>query len=210
MKGKKGQKTEEAQQTQKMVREMVLKDVPTIISALYNGIYELDESSQAIVLKKVGAACAQSVREMREKIGLEYPKGVDLDAACCFYTRAALHNERLKRDFSCKREGNTIVVSDPICDVFGGCGCRLVLAGLIEPSDSLCRFCQPGFWEDNFEYITGRRPEKMEFPESHTMGHRFCVAKCHFKPTKKALSDKDTGKKGLQEARARSTKKGSK
>jgi hypothetical protein len=198
MKEKKGQKSEEAQKMQKKVRAMVLKDVPTIISALYNGIYELDESSQAIVLKKVGAACSQSVRAMRTKIGIEYPRGVDLDTACEFYKRAALHDERLKRNITCKREGNTIVIRDPICDVFGGCGCRLVLAGLLEPRDNLCRLCQPGFWEDTFEYVTGQRPEKIEFPESITMGHGYCTAIIHFKPTKKAPLNKTKAQKAFK------------
>jgi len=182
--GQNGEETPKTplEMTRENIKPMVLKDMaPTIIQGLFNGLYELDESSRAIVLRKAGAACAQAVRAHREKMGMEYPTGVDLDTACGFYTRVALQG--LKRDFTCEKDGeDTVEIRDAIGDLFGSCSCQLVLADLIEPNDSLCRFCQEGFWIDNFEYMTGRRPEKSEFPESRTMGHRECVVRCHFKP----------------------------
>lgn len=117
-------------------------------------------------------------------MGVEYPRGVDLNTACQFITRVELNDERLKREFVCKKEGDTVVIRTAVCDVFGGCACRFVLAGLIEPRDNLCRLCQAGYYEDYFEYLTGRRPIKIEIPESRTMGHRLCVARCHFEPMK--------------------------
>jgi len=155
-----------------------------VINALYNGLYELDEASQAIVLRKAGAACSQAIRALRKKAGIEYPTGVDLETACEAYTRIVLGNELMKRDFSCKKDGDTVEIRDPIGDVLGGCGCVMVSAGFTEPNESLCRFCQEGFWMDNFEYMTGQRPERYEFPESQTMGNRYCVVRCHFKPAK--------------------------
>ena len=170
----------------KMMLELAHKEIaPTVIKALFKGIYELDEASRAIVLRKAGAACAQAVRALREKTGDEYPTGVDLDTACEFMTRAAFSFEPLRRDFTCKKDGDTVVISDPVAnDVFGSCGCVLVSAGLTEPNESLCRFCQEGHWMDQFEYMTGQQPERCEFPESYTMGDRYCVALCHFKPAK--------------------------
>lgn len=50
----------------------------------------------------------------------------------------------VKREFTCKKDGDTVEIRDPICDMLGGRNCILVLAGLIEPNDSLCRFCQEG------------------------------------------------------------------
>ena len=93
-------------------------------------------------------------------------------------------DERLKRDFTCRKEGDTVIISDPICELLGGCSCRLVLAGFLKPNENLCRLCQEGFWEENFKYMTGEEIEKMDAPESHTMGGRNCVAICHFRKAK--------------------------
>lgn len=175
----KDNKRDEAKQR---VREFVLESLPVMAKAMFEGTNELDEPSRAIVYRKIGAACAQIVRARRMKKGVDYPIGVDLDAACMALTRAANSDERNKRDFICRREGNTVEIRDPICDKLGGCTCLFVMADIIEPNQSLCRFCQEGHWTDHFEYMTGRRLEKMDAPESNIMGDHDCVAICHFKP----------------------------
>lgn len=178
--------SEKGEDTLKETVEVARKEKQVaLIKALFDGLCELDESSRAIVLRKVGAACAQGVRALRKKIGVEYPTScVDLDTACEVTARAALFYEPFKRDFTCKRHGDMVEIRDPICDVVGGCGCTLVTAGFIEPNDNLCTFCQEGYWMDHFEYLTGQRAERCEFPESHTMGGHYCVAQCYFKPAK--------------------------
>lgn len=178
----KGEKGEEA--GARSIETDIEKLKVTITKALCHSLYELDESSRAIVLRKAGAACAQAVRAMRKEAGLEYPTGVDLDTACEFINRAALYDQRVQRSFICKKDGDTVEIRDSICDLLGGCSCILVLAGLIEPNASLCRICQEGHWMDHLEYMTGQRPDKVECPESHTQGQRDCVARCHFKSTK--------------------------
>lgn len=177
---------ENSEKDEKAIKELLetarKEKQATLINALYKGLYELDEASRANILRKVGAACAQSTRALRKKMGVEYPTGVDLDTCCEAYTRIVCDGP-LKRDFTFKKDGDTVEIRDAIADVFGHCACTMVTAGFTEPNESLCRYCQEGFWIDTFEYMTGRRPERSEFPESYCMGHRDCVALCHFKPT---------------------------
>jgi len=173
-----------AESTVSSVEDTVKFLTTPITKALYNALYELDESSRAIVLGKAGRACAQAVRAYRESQGLEYPRGVDLNTACEFLERAAHYDERLKREYTCKRDGDWVEIRDAICELLGSCSCILVLGGLVEPNDTLCSLCQEGHWTEHFEYMTGQRPDKFEFPESHCMGGHCCVARCHFKPAK--------------------------
>jgi len=81
-----------------MAREICLQDIPPLVQALFNGLYKLDEASQAIVLKEVGKACSRVTRAMRIKMGVEHPTGLDLDSVCGHIMRASGRIDGLSPD----------------------------------------------------------------------------------------------------------------
>ena len=150
------------------------RHIPALIRGIMKGVLKLDEESRKVVFREQASACAQFCRDYwhREKEGVEFPKGtLDIDSALEYFTTDSPHRRTYERT------GDSVSFTAHVKESFGGCMCPLVLLGIIEPEQQMC-LCCGYFYNDNFEYLTGKpwdEPEVLQtmcVGDSHTCNFR--------------------------------------
>lgn len=153
-----------------------------LVKGAFEGVCNLDDESQATVMKEVGKRC----RAMAEGLfQLDIKTGMDLAEFVGQLERSQFENLKLQLI-----DDSTVLWESSI---EGSCPCPLLHEGLIKPSRTLC-MCTVYWIKYMFEKAVGK-PIEVQLVQSVNTGARSCIFRINIKPP---IYTSEVGEKAFQ------------
>lgn len=153
-----------------------------LVKGAFEGVCNLDDESQATVMKEVGKRC----RAMSEGLfQLDIKTGMDLAEFVGKLERSQFENLKLQLI-----DDSTVLWESSI---EGSCPCPLLHEGLIKPSRTLC-MCTVYWIKYMFEKAVGK-PIEVQLVQSVNTGARSCIFRINIKPP---IYTSEVGEKAFQ------------